>query len=581
MRKGGKGAGTRVKKAAPPPTEGKKPTTPMANGPQMGELGATGLERYSGIINEEWLHQLKGVQGQRVYREMSENDPVVGAVLYAIEMLLRPVTWTCEPASDASEDQEAAEFVGSLFEDMSHTTADFVSEWMACPIYGYAPFEIVPKLRNGDNILPGLSSQFDDGRMGVRKLAIRHPQTVERWLFDEAGGIQGLVQRAAPRWDHVSIPIDRLLLFRTMMRKGNPEGMSLLRRAFVPWYRKKKLEAIEAVGIERNMAGFPLMYYPPEWLSDATYSSQLDEVKKIVQRVKADEQAGLALPMILDPNGNQLLKFELIATSGKQGTDVTPIIERYDRRIAMTILADVILLGHEKVGSFALADSKTNLFTVGLGALLDDIGAVFSRHLIPRMIRRNGLRVTKMPMLKHSDLETVDLTALGDYITKLASAGAPLFPSEEGRLERHLYRVAGLPEPEGDFPPLRLVPGGPGNEQPQEFDADGNPIPRVDTSNLPATGIDSDPEVTEEGMLMLNGAQITAAVEVLRAVATGEIADVPAVELLVAVGIARDRAMTMVSQQSKYGVPPAAPAPATPPSNEPPKPPIKDKEKRR
>ena len=46
-----------------------------------------------------------------------------------------------------------------------------------------------------------------------------------------------------------------------------------------------------------------------------------------------------------------------------------PIIERHSRHIAMTAMADFILLGHEAVGSFALADSKTDLFGVALGGL--------------------------------------------------------------------------------------------------------------------------------------------------------------------------------------------------------------------
>lgn len=68
----------------------------------------------------------------------------------------------------------------------------------------------------------------------------------------------------------------------------------------------------------------------------------------------------------------------------------------------------------------------------------------------------------------------------------------------------------------------------------------------------------------------LNGAQIQAAVTVLQAVATGEIVEVPAVELLVAVGIARDRATTMVREQARKAVPPAqaVTGPAEPPARE-------------
>lgn len=433
--------GAAVMKAAPPVES--KPGT------EMMELGATGLQQMGGLIHEEFLHQLQGKNALRAFREMSENDPIVRGMLYAIEMLLKGVEWSVEPGDESADSAEAAEWLGSVLEDMSHTMSDFISEWMACPIYGFAPFEVVLKLRNGDNEKPGLASKFDDGKIGVRKFAIRHPSTLDRWLFDEAGGIQGMVQRAAPKWAVVAIPIERMLLFRALTRKGNPEGTSLLRGAYVAWFRKKKLEGIEAIGIERNMAGFPLIYHPAEWaVSGGPHSAMLDEVRQIVKRIKVDEQAGLALPAIFDENGNRLLEFSLVATSGKQGADVSPIIERYGRHMLMSVLADVIMLGHEKVGSFALADSKTNLFTVGLGALLDDIRDTMNRHLVPRLMRINGFKVTALPKFEHSDLETVDLTALSDYVSKLSAAGAPLFPSENGELERHLYRVAGLPVPE-------------------------------------------------------------------------------------------------------------------------------------
>ena len=47
-------------------------------------LGVTGLNRQGGLINEEWLKQLEGTKGVKIYTEMKDNDPVIGAILYAI-----------------------------------------------------------------------------------------------------------------------------------------------------------------------------------------------------------------------------------------------------------------------------------------------------------------------------------------------------------------------------------------------------------------------------------------------------------------------------------------------------------------
>ena len=46
--------------------------------------------------------------------------------------------------------------------------------------------------------------------------------------------------------------------------------------------------------------------------------------------------------------------------------DTNAIINRYDTKIAMTVLADFLMLGHNKVGSFALSSDKTGFFRCDL-----------------------------------------------------------------------------------------------------------------------------------------------------------------------------------------------------------------------
>lgn len=54
------------------------------------EIGRIGQRRYGGVVYEEFLHELRGQRGIEVYREMSDNDDVVGAILFAIEMVNAP-----------------------------------------------------------------------------------------------------------------------------------------------------------------------------------------------------------------------------------------------------------------------------------------------------------------------------------------------------------------------------------------------------------------------------------------------------------------------------------------------------------
>lgn len=85
------------------------------------EIGRIGQRRYGGVIYEEFLPELRGSRGVEIYREMSENDDVVGAILYAIEMLVRQTDWIVEPGGGTAKDREAAEFVQSCMNDMQST----------------------------------------------------------------------------------------------------------------------------------------------------------------------------------------------------------------------------------------------------------------------------------------------------------------------------------------------------------------------------------------------------------------------------------------------------------------------------
>ena len=87
-------------------------------------IGASGLDAASGYIREEFLPELQGLRGRKMYHEMASNDPTIGAVLFAITMLLRSVEWRWQ-ASDPENERatEAAEMVEKML------TSDMVISW--------------------------------------------------------------------------------------------------------------------------------------------------------------------------------------------------------------------------------------------------------------------------------------------------------------------------------------------------------------------------------------------------------------------------------------------------------------------
>ena len=57
---------------------------PLREPDEMTELGTTGLRRSGGFVIDEYINSLRGSRGHRTYREMAENDPVIGSILFAI-----------------------------------------------------------------------------------------------------------------------------------------------------------------------------------------------------------------------------------------------------------------------------------------------------------------------------------------------------------------------------------------------------------------------------------------------------------------------------------------------------------------
>lgn len=404
------------------------------------EVGRTGLRQWGGYVYEEFIKDLYGIRGVQKYKEMSENDSVVGAVLFAIEMLLRQTSWSMQPASSDNRDQESADFVESCMYDMSQTWSDTISEILSMLVYGWSWHEIVYKRRQGPSQDPTRNSQYNDGRIGWRKLPIRAQHTLLRWQFDDTGGIQAMLQMAPPTYKLATIPIEKSLLFRTRIDKGNPEGRSILRTAYRPWYFKKRMEEIEGIGVERDLAGLPVME-PPEGIdiwneADPEMVQLLRNAERTVRNIRRDEMEG-----IVKPPG---WKLELLSTGGRRQMDVDKIIQRYDQRIAMSVLADFILLGHEQVGSFALSVSKSDIFMQALSAWLDMIAEVFNRYAIPRLIALNpSLPQENLPQLIHGKVAHVSLQELGAFLKDTVGLGV-LTP--DPGLEDHVREMAGLPE---------------------------------------------------------------------------------------------------------------------------------------
>ena len=412
--------------------------------------GHSGLNHFGGILNDEFIPRLMGRRGRQVYRQMSDNSPVIGAALTVIKHPILSTTLDVKPGGSNNADLQAAEFIDSVRDDMTMTWEEALQDILTMNVYGWSWVECNYKRRQGETTDELTTSKHTDGLIGLSGLALRPQNTLEDWAMKD-GRLLGMMQEGKRTSAPVLIPKEKSLHFKTEHNAGNPEGKSPLRNAYVPWYFSSKIRGFEGVGIERDLTGIPSIGVPSELLDDESNMSpeaiaQRDAIRKAAANMKVDEQAYVMYPLEYDEHNNPLYKWELMSSPGTGRFDTGAVLGRYNLEMTLSFLADFIFLGHEKIGTQALANSKTTMFGLVVEAIYDSIIAVFNRQLIPPLLSLNGFNpdvLANPPQFQRGRVIAPTLGEIVDAIRALSAAGMPMFPDEV--LENRVREMLSLP----------------------------------------------------------------------------------------------------------------------------------------
>lgn len=389
-----------------------------------------------GLRIDEFLPDLRGIRGVKRFREMSENDSTIGAILSAMTLMIRGTPWRVEDGSEEARDL----IEWSLHNLEDNTFQEFISEVLTFLPYGFSLHEIVARP----------ARLHPRGWVTLKKLAARAQWTIDRFDTDKNGDIRGVQQIAAQRSAY--IPYGKLLHFRTTSAAGAPSGRSVLRSAYESWYFARRIREIEAVAIERELNGVPLLKMPAEYLSpDATDAQKavVNSFKRIGRDLKKNEMGFALIPSdpYMDDDGKYtdipMMSLELIASEGKRDINTNETILRYEMAMARSALADFVTLGSNDRGSFALSKSKSDLFLTALTGYLDTIAAVLNRKLVPMLCDWNGIPEKDRPRITHGTVAPTDLGELGEFLRRLTLAGFDF--RQDPVTETYLREISGLP----------------------------------------------------------------------------------------------------------------------------------------
>jgi phage gp29-like protein len=376
---------------------------------------------------DEYLPELSFPRSIAVYTRMRRSDATVQALELAITLPIRATDWDVRPASDDPTSKEAADLVyDNLFGGMTHTFDDFLRDALLALFYGFTVFEKVFEER--------------DDFIVWRKFAPRHPQTIERFLFDETGGLAGVRQVGFDprgRFRQVDIPIEKLLVFIWRRELGNPYGVSVLRAAYKHWFLKDLAYKLQAIALERWAVGIPVGKVPA-----GTSEQDKQTFLQMLEAMRGHERAAMVLP--------EDYSVELIGAEAGQRANQAFVeaIQHHDTMIVKAALAQFLNLGTGDVGSWALSRDHSQLFLMGLNSVAQWFADHINRYAIPQLCRLNfGEDFTDFPELTFADLRLVlQREVLAEAISKLVQVGILTPDRSLQEWARDVFDLPPLPE---------------------------------------------------------------------------------------------------------------------------------------
>jgi len=232
----------------------------------------------------------------------------------------------------------------------------------------------------------------------LQKLAARPALTIKDIIYDNNGGPVSIIQNAIQADGNIKeviIKVDKLLIFTAGGIGGDLMGKSLLRTAYQPWYFKKELYKIDAIGHERNHLGIPVFT-----LGEGYTQDEVDEAWKLVTEMRTNEKSG-----VVEPPG-MVFRFE---KPEGQPSDIMPSIEHHDSHILLNVLAQFLMLGLTGGGGRATSGAHVDMFQKSVRFFADYICGVFNLYCIPKLVGYN-FDTDEFPQMRVRNIgETKDL----------------------------------------------------------------------------------------------------------------------------------------------------------------------------
>lgn len=330
----------------------------LALGAAVREMGYASPSPFTAWTREERVGELRDKLGIRKYYDMKRADGTIRGALRLLKTPVMAARWFVDPFSDSKIDKEIADFVSdNLFNKLNTPWHRVLEDALLMCEYGYMPLE---KVFGFD----------DDGKIILKKLAPRHPLDIQEWVYDSAGGPDGIIMDPSElnNFEAIGIPIEKLVVFVLEQEGGDMRGISILRSAYKHYFYKDTLYKIDAIQKERHGIGVPIIKLPLGYTSqDRTLADDLG------RNLRTNERAHITVPI------NWEVAF---AKLEGQPVDCLPSIEHHNDQIMQNIIAPFYRDSNAK-------EDSMNMFYKGTRYIATTVAETFNRYVIKQLVDFN------------------------------------------------------------------------------------------------------------------------------------------------------------------------------------------------
>lgn len=350
-------------------------------------------------------------QQLRAFKEMEDGDTTVDVSMRAIKTPIMGATFFMQPFDDTPASKDVAEFCRfNIFEGTARPFIMILDDVLRMFNDGWSVLEQVFETREW---APRRTGANRKNYTMLKKLAARPALTIKDIVYDDNGGPISILQnaiRADGKIEEVDLKVEKLLIFTFGGIGGDLMGKSLLRTAYQPWYFKKELYKIDAIGHERNHLGIPV------WtLNEGFTQADVDAAWLMVTQMRTNEKSG-----VVEPPGT-VFRFE---KPQGQPSDIMPSIEHHDAHILLNVLGQFLMLGLTGGGGRATSGAHVDMFQKSVRYFADYICGVFNLYCVPKLVGYN-FDTDQFPKMRVRNIgETKDLQMWASSHARMVHEGA-------------------------------------------------------------------------------------------------------------------------------------------------------------